>query len=107
MNAVLVEKERRLDPRFGFSGRLSYQITAPMNQWFTPADDGIIHKQVRPFAHIKNVSSMGCCLIMDRPLEKFQIIKIDFPLPHLEFSIPTLVEIRWVRQYTVGVCYLL
>ena len=107
MNAVLVEKDRRLDPRLDISGRLSYQITAPANQWSPPSSDGIINKQVRPFAHVKNVSNMGCCLIMDRPLEKFQIIKIDFPLPHLEFSIPTLVEIRWARHNTVGVRYLL
>ncbi len=112
MDGVLIEKERRRDGRFDFSGRLFYQITVPTNQWLPP-NEGILQRGERPSAVIKNVGERGCCLLLDWPLEKFQIIKIDFPLPQTSLTIPTLAEVRWaliepeLNQYTVGVRYLL
>ena len=112
MYSVLIERERRQDVRLDFSGKLFFQITVPANQWL-PSNEGIIHREEKPSARIKNVGERGCCLILDRPLEKFLVLKIDFPLPQVGLNIPTLAEVRWVHlepamnQYTVGLRYLL
>ena len=114
MNGVLIERQRRLDTRFDFSGQLFFQASAPADQHHL-LNEGISRGE-RSSAQIKNASRGGCCFTVNQPLEKFQIIKIDFPLPQASLSIPTLAEVRWVRiepeleeyQYNkVGVRYLL
>jgi hypothetical protein len=114
MQHVVIEKERRQDVRHSFFGRLFFKITSPVDQWFPPNGETFERKEM-PSARIKNAGSSGCCLILDRPLEKSQILKIDFPLIPETFTIPTLAEVRWMRlapdseryQYQVGVRYLL
>jgi len=112
MDSQWIEKERRQHTRFNFCNRLFFQVTAPTDSWPFP-NGGTVQEKERPSALIKNVGGRGCCLTMDRPLRKFQIIKVDFPLPQLSLSIPTLAEIRWVHlipeinKYIVGVRYLL
>ena len=107
-----IKKERRHEIRVDFSKRLFFQVTVPTAPWIPPGDEGFQKKQ-RPSAQIKNVGRGGCCLIIDRPLEQFRIIKLDFPLPNISLSIPTLAEVRWLEpalehdQYKVGVRYLL
>ena len=114
MDGVLVEKERRQDIRLDFSGRLFFQVTTPVDHWFPPSGESFQKKEM-PSARIKNAGSKGCCLILDRPLEKYQVLKMDFPLIPESFTIPTLAEVCWMRlephseeyQYKVGVRYLL
>jgi len=112
MNGKFIGKERRRDTRYDFSGTLFFQTTAPSDQQFI-LSDRVVRKEERPSGRIKNVGEKGCCLTIDRLLEKFQIIKVDFPLLQSLLAIPTLAEIRWVHkelelnQYTVGVRYLL
>src|SRR5947209_10205464 len=95
MDDVLIEKERRQEIRLDFSERLFFQIPVPTNQWLPPGE-GDFQIKARPSAQIKNVGSRGCCLLLDRSLEKFLIIKLDFPLPQASLSIPTLSEVRRV-----------
>ena len=107
-----IEKERRQETRVDFSEKLSFQVAVPTTPWLPPGKRDFQRKE-RPSAQIKNVGRRGCCLIIDRPLEKFRIIKLDFPLPQVSSSIPTLAEVRWLEpeskqdQYKVGVRYLL
>lgn len=103
--------ERRRDIRLDFSGVMFFQMTA--SDHLPPPNDGTIQKGERSSASIKNVGGRGCCLTLNRPLRKNQIIKMDFPLFQLSISVPTLAEVRWVRpesrlnQYTIGMRYLL
>jgi hypothetical protein len=115
MDGVRIESERRRHERVDFSGRLFFQIAAPVDQptdQNVPPEGGSVQPGENASAHINNVCGKGCCLTLDRPLNKFQIIKVDFPLPQVKSSIPVLAEIRWVRrdpllnQYMVGVRYL-
>jgi hypothetical protein len=114
MDGVLVEKERRQDIRLDFSGRLFFQITATGNHWFLPKEEQFQREGV-PSARIVNAGSRGCCLVIDRPLEKYQILKMNIHLAQENFTIPTLAEVCWMRlephseeyQYRVGVRYLL
>jgi len=107
-----IEKERRHETRIDFSERLFFQVTVPTNPW-PPLGKGNSQRKERPSAQIRNVGRRGCCLIIDRPLEKFQVIKLNFPLPKVSSSIPTLAEVRWLEpelkqtRYKVGVRYLL
>ena len=112
MDGQRIKKERRQHARFDFCDKLFFQITVPTDQWPPPSGESVQMEQ-KPSADIKNVGSRGCCLKVDHPLEKFQIIKMDFPLSKVRLSVPTLAEIRWVyrdpqlNQYTVGLRYLL
>ena len=114
MDGVLVEKERRQDNRLDFSGRVVFQITATGNHWFLPKVEQFQRKE-KPSARIVNAGSKGCCLIIDRPLEKYLILKMNIHLVQENFTIPTLAEVCWMRlephseeyQYRVGVRYLL
>ena len=104
--------ERRRDIRIDFSGMLFFQMTVAADH-LPPPNDGNNHRKEQSSASIKNVGGKGCCLTLDRPLAKFQIIKMDFPLFKVSISIPTLAEVRWVRpepglnRYSVGMRYLL
>ena len=106
------EKERRRDIRLDFSGMLFFQMTVSTDH-LPPPNEETIQRKEKSSARIKNVGGKGCCLTLDRPLRKFQIIKMDFPLFPVSLSIPTLAEVRWVRpepglnQYRVGIRYLL
>lgn len=111
MDGEWIENERRRHERVDFSGRLFFQVAAPVDQpedHNVPPGGGSALDGEKPSAHINNMSGKGFCLTLDRPLEKFQIIKVDFPLPQVKSSIPVLAEIRWVRmnpwlnQYRVG-----
>lgn len=112
MDSRWIEKERRQHARFDFSGMLFFQMTVSANH-LPPPNEGTIQRGQRSSASIKNVGGRGCCITLDRPLRKSQIIKMDFPLFQARLSIPTLAEIRWVRmepelnQYTMGLRYLL
>jgi len=114
MNSVLVAKERRKDTRLDFAGRLFFQTAAPADRWAPPTEETFPIKEM-PSARIKNVGSKGCCLILDQPLEKSLVLKIELPLIQESFSIPTLAEVRWMclesdpeqYQYKVGVRFLL
>jgi PilZ domain len=112
MDGMLIGEERRLDPRFDFSERLSFSTTAPANQWVR-SDPVIVRSEERPLARIINISGRGCCLVLNRPLDKFQIIKLDFPLYHTGLTIPTLAEVCWVfiepdlNRYLAGLRYIL
>jgi len=112
MDDVLIEVERRQGVRVDFSKRLFFQVAVPTNHWLPP-NDGDFQGREQPSGQIQNVGNQGCCLIIDRPLEKFLIIKLAFPLSRESVSVPTLAEVRWVRpelepdQYKVGVRYLL
>jgi hypothetical protein len=106
------EAERRRDIRVDFSGMLLFQMTVSADQ-LPPPNEGTIQGKEQSFASIKNVGGKGCCISLDRPLKKFQIIKMDFPLFKVSVSVPTLAEVRWVRpepgfnRYSVGIRYLL
>ena len=106
------EKERRRDIRLDFSGMLFFQMAVSPDPLPAPSEE-TNQKKEKSSARIKNVGGKGCCLTLDRPLEKFQIIKMDFPLSPVSLSVPTLAEVRWVspepelNQYTVGIRYLL
>lgn len=112
MDGVLIEKQRRLDIRFDFFGQLFFQTSVPADQQH-PLNEGVVQREERSSAQIKNVSRSGFCFTVDQHLEKFQIINIYFPMLQARVSIPTLAEVRWVRkesgldQYTVGLRYLL
>ena len=85
------EKERRQDIRLDFSGMLFFQMTVPADRLPPPNEETIQGKE-KSSAHIKNVGGKGCCLTLDQPLRKFQIIKMDFPL------FPVSISVRhWLR----------
>ena len=112
MECKPIEKERRRDARYSFSGMLFFQIAIPADDQ-SPHGLRSIPRKEKTSAHIQNVGERGCCVNVDWFLRKFQIIKVEFPLPQSGVSIPTLAEIRWIRkasgikEYTVGLRYLL
>ena len=44
-----------------------------------------------------NISSGGMLLLVDRPLEVQQVLKVQVPTPMSTARTPTLAEVRWTR----------
>jgi len=61
---------------------------------------------------LRDISAGGLCLQSDRPLKQSQVVLCDLPIPGLPVAIPTLMNVRWVRQspeaqeYTIGLQFL-
>lgn len=107
-----LEKDRRWSVRLDYSGMMFFQIAISTEQFPSPLK-GVEPGGERQSAHIKNLGSHGCCLNVDQPLKRLQVIKMDFPVAPPGITIPTLAEVRWIQkeagsdQNRVGLRYLL
>jgi hypothetical protein len=58
-----------------------------------------------------NVSRAGICVSTSVPLTPLACVRCEFPVPGLHLAMPTLMQVRWVRQmpddsFTCGLMYL-
>lgn len=108
MERVTKKIEQRRSRRVTLSGRATYEVSAHPTSASTP-----FRPQVLREAQIQNVSDEGIGLLMKEALKTHEIVKLGLPLPHVEVTMPSLAEVRWVRQdadhgpYRVGLRYLL
>ncbi len=82
--------DRRQEPRHPFScqfeGTLSNSPSQLKNQPNTLS------------GAIVDVSAGGACVVTDEPAEPFALLQARFRVPGVPVPIPSLMQVRWVRQ---------
>ncbi len=49
-----------------------------------------------------NLSATGICVIMDEPLDREALALCKIALPFTQASVPTLMQVRWIRKGVSG-----
>jgi PilZ domain len=65
-------------------------------------------------ARIQNISEGGICLVTQRPLEEFSVLRCEIAIGDVPMRIATLMQVRWTRRqnmqpesYLSGLAFLL
>ncbi len=109
MTQDLSKMERRLAQRFPLSERAVCETSAEA----TTQNPQETSQPNRFKAQIENVSKGGIGFSTAKALTTTEVIKIGFPAPTTEATIPTLAEVLWVRKqsnnesYRVGLSFML
>ena len=54
---------------------------------------------------IQNISAGGLCVLVDRPVKEFHLVRGEVLLPELAAGIPALTQVRWGEQVGQGSRY--
>jgi hypothetical protein len=100
-------KERRAEKRFQLQDSIS------LHGWHLPliAEPTVKTRVVE--GKVQNVSSGGLCLLAQTPLKVSEMVVGEIVVPGTQASIPTLLQVRWLRknprgkQYSAGLHYIL
>ena len=55
--------------------------------------------------HVQNISSGGLCLLARKRLKVSELLVGEIAVPGTRASIPTLLQVRWLRKDSVGPRY--
>jgi len=88
---------RHHSERLALLREISYQETNLIEEEEDVANQGITAAQTGKALSL-NISSGGMLLLMERAPELDRVFRIHVPTPVTEAKIPTLAEVRWVRQ---------
>ena len=55
--------------------------------------------------HVQNISSGGLCLLAQKSLKVSELLVGEIMVPGTEASIPTLLQVRWLRKNSFGPRY--
>ena len=55
--------------------------------------------------HVQNISSGGLCLLVRKRLKVSELLVGEIGLPGTRASIPTLLQVRWLRKNSFGPSY--
>jgi len=85
-------KQLRADPRF----RLQRPLR--MHGCTLPLVVGAIEKSRVVDGHVQNISSGGLCLLARQRLKVSELLVGEIAVPGTRASIPTLLQVRWLRK---------
>lgn len=54
---------------------------------------------------VQNISSSGLCLLAQKRLKISELLVVEISIPGTRASIPTLLQVRWLRKNSVGPRY--
>ena len=92
-------KQLRTDPRF----RLQRPLR--LHGCTLPIVVGPIGKSRVVDGHIQNISSGGLCLLARQRLKVSELLVGEIAVPGTRASIPTLLQVRWLRKNSFGPRY--
>ena len=55
--------------------------------------------------HVQNISSGGLCLLAQKSLKVSELLVGEIAVPGTRASIPTLLQVRWLRKNSIGPRY--
>lgn len=88
-----IPEEERHEPRFARQFELRYRELCVNSESLYACFTG----------QISNLSSGGMCICTDRPLTPYSSIRCEVTLPDSPVGIPSLLQVRWVREVQEGV----
>jgi hypothetical protein len=96
INNQATSKERRAEPRF------ELQDSVSLHGWNLPLIAQPTSKTRLVEGRVQNVSSGGLCLLAQAPLRVSEMLVGEIALPGTQASIPTLLQVRWLRKNPRG-----
>jgi hypothetical protein len=87
------DQEERHEPRFPRKFEVRYRELSVNSESLYSCFSG----------EIANMSSGGMCLSTNRPLTPYSCIRCEVTLPSSPVGVPSLLQVRWVREVEEGV----
>lgn len=98
-----MRQERRLYRRYPVAWGLKGKLLAPIANE-TPLDS-VVDSSFR--GEVSDIGGGGLCLVTNERAEPATAIRCEIFAPHVPVGIPTLLQVRWVREAANGRVYTL
>ncbi len=93
-----MQRERRSQPR--------HQVRCQLRGLLLPSPDTRSAGAHAIEGRVENLSAGGLGLLTERSLTVSDLVRCELVFPQIPAAVPTLVQVRWVRQIPEGPPYL-